>query len=107
MKSFSPLWRKTPEKLLEEMINTGFEIMIVSVSAEGIGKEFLGRIIDKECINDLKKLSKKYGIHPAFEGGEAETFVLNCPLFKKGLKVNKTKTIWDKKTNSGYMLITI
>ncbi len=36
-------------------------------------------------------MPKKYKIHPAGEGGEFETFVLNCPLFKKSLKVKSFK----------------
>ena len=32
-------------------------------------------------------MNEKYKIHIAGEGGEFETFVLNCPLFSRGLKV--------------------
>ena len=35
----------------------------------------------------MKGLSEKYKVNPAGEGGEYETFVLDCPLFKKSLKV--------------------
>ena len=52
---------------------------------------------------DLEKLHKKYGIHPGFEGGEAESFVLDCPLFKKKIEIKDFKKIWDAKTSSGYL----
>jgi diphthamide synthase (EF-2-diphthine--ammonia ligase) len=32
-------------------------------------------------------MCKKYKIHPVGEGGEFETFVLDCPLFERPLKV--------------------
>ena len=38
-------------------------------------------------MKEIEELNKKYKINPAGEGGEYETFVLNCPLFKKELKI--------------------
>ncbi|KKL70694.1 hypothetical protein LCGC14_2102370, partial [marine sediment metagenome] len=39
--------------------------------------------------------SKKYGFNLSFEGGEAETFVTDCPLFSYPIKIVKSKKIWD------------
>ena len=44
----------------------------------------------------MKKLNEKYKINPAGEGGEFETFVLNCPLFKRELKVKSFKDFGEK-----------
>jgi len=49
----------------------------------------------KYNLNELKKLHEKYKFHLAFEGGEAETFVLDCPLFNKKLKVINGDFSWD------------
>lgn len=84
---FNPLWQKNPDEYWEELIDNGFEIIITSVSAEGVKKDWLGKIIDWKLINELKTIKKKYGIHLIFEGGEAETFVTDCPLFNKRLKI--------------------
>lgn len=100
LKHFSPLWRKDPEKLLEEMIDAGFDIIITSVAAEGLDESWLGRRINKE---NLKELNKKYGLHLTGEGGEFETLVLDCPLFKKKLEILNPETNWDPKTSSGEM----
>jgi len=35
----------------------------------------------------MKTLNEKYKINIAGEGGEYESFVLNCPLFKKPIKI--------------------
>ena len=43
--------------------------------------------IDSKFIDEAILLQKKYRINPAGEGGEFETFVVDCPLFKKALKV--------------------
>jgi ABC transporter with metal-binding/Fe-S-binding domain ATP-binding protein len=102
LKSFAPLWHKNLEELLREESNT-FEIIITSVSADGFDQNWLGRKIDEKTIEDLKKLSEKHGINIAFEGGEAETFVLDGPIFKKKIEFIDTKNIWDNKTSSGYL----
>ena len=64
-----------------------FEIIISSVAAYPLDKSWVGRKIDKKFIEEMKKLQEKYKINPAGEGGEFESFVLNCPLFSRKLKV--------------------
>ena len=43
----------------------------------------------------VKKLQKKFRFNLNFEGGEAETFVTNCPLFEKRLLIQDSITEWD------------
>lgn len=83
----NPLWRKNEIEYLKELIKNKFKIIIVGVFAYPLDKRWLGREIDEKFINEVEKLKLKYNIHPAGEGGEFETFVLNCPLFSKELKV--------------------
>ena len=40
-------------------------------------------VTEISSLDDLEKLSVKFGFNLNFEGGEAETFVINCPLFSK------------------------
>jgi len=87
LECFNPLWQKNPEKYWDELLKNKFEIIIIGVAADGMGKEWLGQKINKDALNRLKEIKKKFRIHLLFEGGEAETFVLNCPLFSKGLKI--------------------
>ena len=44
---------------------------------------------------ELNKLSEKYGFNLNFEGGEAETIVVDCPLYSEPIIINKSKTTWD------------
>lgn len=92
--SLTPLWEKEPSILLENMIKEGFEIIITSVSAEGLTEEWLGRRIDQNCINDLKKLHREIGIHITGEGGEYETLVLDAPFFKRRIVPQDFEMIW-------------
>ncbi len=91
---FSPLWNKDPIFLLNEFINLGFKAIITSVSAQGFNENWLGRILDEKCIIDLKELNKKYNVNISFEGGEAETFVLDGPIFKKIISIIEAEKIW-------------
>jgi len=50
-------------------------------------------LLNENFIKEIKKLNKKYEIHVAGEGGEFETFVLNCPMFSRGLKVIRKKVL--------------
>lgn len=105
LKSIAPLWQTDQLQRLKDEIKSGFEIMITAVAAEGFEKSWLGKIIDEKTIEDLEKLHEKYGIHPGFEGGEAESFVLDCPLFKKKIVIKNFDIIWDNKTSSGYIRV--
>lgn len=100
-----PLWHKNPEELLREMLADEFEIIITAVAAPPLDEKWLGRKIDEKCIFELIELNKKYDIHLVGEGGEFETFVLDCPLFKKKLKIIKAEKQWNNKTKSGWLKI--
>ena len=80
---FNPLWQKNPVELLKELIKNNFRFKIVKVAADGLDQKWIGRILDEKNIQELIELSKKYKFNPAFEGGEAETEVVDCPLFEK------------------------
>ncbi len=91
LKCFNPLWHKDEIGYLQELIKNKFKIIITGVFAYPLDNSWLGREIDNKFIEDATKLKEKYKIHAAGEGGEFETFVLDCPLFKKPLKVKSFK----------------
>jgi len=93
LKSITPLWNKDEIKYLNELIKNKFKVIITGVFAYPLDKSWLGREIDDNFIQEVTKLKQKYKIHPAGEGGEFETFVLDCPLFKKPLEVKSFKDI--------------
>jgi len=96
LECFNPLWQKDEFEYLDELIKNKFKIIIAGVFAYPLDKFFIGREINQEFIKEIKNLNKRYKIHPAGEGGEFETFVLNCPLFKKELKIVDSKISGEK-----------
>ena len=96
LKCVNPLWHKDEIDYLKELIKDEFKVMIIGVAAYPLDESWLGKEIDNAFITDVKELNQQYEIHPAGEGGEFETFVLNCPLFKKELKVTGKKISGEK-----------
>jgi len=92
---YSPSWGVDQTQYMHELLANNFVIMIVGVSAAGLDERWLGRILNSSALNELETLSKKHGFSIAFEGGEAETFVLDCPTFKKKIEVKDAKKHWD------------
>ncbi len=91
----APLWNSEPERYITELVKRGFRIIIAGVSTMGLDKGWLGRELDKEAIDKLMSVSKKCGFNLTFEGGEAETLVIDCPLYCKRLQINAATTYWD------------
>jgi diphthine-ammonia ligase len=94
LRSVSPLWQVDPETYMRSIIRDGFKVIVTGVAAEGLTEKWLGRVIDEEMISELVKLHSRVGVHIGFEGGEAETFVLDCPLFKRRVEVLDSVRHW-------------
>ncbi len=105
LKIFSPLWHKAQEEEMKELLAQGFVFVLSAVAAEGLDKKWVGRLFDNSALQELIKLHKKNNLNIAFEGGEAESLVLDCPLFKKRIEIIQFEEIIDSKY-SGRIVIT-
>lgn len=101
---FNPLWQKNQINFLYELLENNFKIIIVGIFSYPFDKSYLGRVLDKDLIEELTRLETKFQINPAGEGGELETFVLDSPQFKKEIKVISSQKIMDSE-NSGVLEI--
>ncbi len=95
IKCFNPLWQKNQIDLLKELIDNNFEVILSSVAAYPLDKNWIGKKIDEKFIEEIKELQRKYKINPAGEGGEYETLVINCPLFKKRVNTHLINIIGE------------
>jgi len=95
LKPITPLWNRNPLEYMNELISSNFIFIITSVSSGGLDDSWLGKTITKNDIVNLYTLSQKFGFNLNFEGGEAETFVIDCPLFSHAIKIIQGKKIWD------------
>lgn len=96
LKTFTPLWHKTPEQVLQTVSAPGWDVRIAAVAAEGLGEAWLGRRIDQAAIEDLQRLRARYGVHVGGEGGEYESLVLDAPLWKGRIEVVRARKEWRR-----------
>jgi len=95
LKLISPLWHKDQIEYMKNLIESGFHFIITSISSDGLDETWLGKEINLEDLSKLEQLGKKYGFNVNFEGGEAETLVVDCPLFSQPLKILNSRKFWD------------
>uniref|UniRef100_A0AC34FTU3 Diphthine--ammonia ligase n=1 Tax=Panagrolaimus sp. ES5 TaxID=591445 RepID=A0AC34FTU3_9BILA len=85
------LWDANQGELLQEMLNNKIDAITVKIACFGLQHQHIGAYL-----NDLQPLlidlHEKYGVHICGEGGEYETLVLNCPLYREALKIKNVKT---------------
>ena len=91
----NPLWQIEQNKLLQELLDNQFEVLIAGVFAYPFDKKWLGITLDQKALNGLKEMQDKYEINPAGEGGEIETYVLDCPLFEKKINIIESETEFE------------
>ena len=91
----APLWNLEPEKYMNDLLEANFVFIMITVSSDGLDDSWLGKTIGLSEITSLKKLSENFGFNLNFEGGEAETFVIDCPLFSNSIKIKQAEKKWD------------
>ena len=94
LRTWTPLWHQRPEDHLRGLAAHGFEVMVTSVSAEGLDASWLGRVLDHDALDELEALSKVHRFNVDGEGGEYATMVVRAPMFPEGLDVTWTP-VWE------------
>jgi len=69
--------------LYQQMLDSGMEVVLIKVAAMGLDpRKHLGKTL-REMQPTLEKLGREYEVNMCGEGGEYESFTLDCPLFSK------------------------
>ncbi len=100
LKIFSPLWHIDQELEMRSLIKEGFTIIFSSIAGYGFRKDWLGRVIADQDIDKLVELHKRYAINIAGEGGEFESFVLDCPLFSKKIEIERSEIMEENESTA-------
>ncbi|MBT3416672.1 diphthine--ammonia ligase [Candidatus Woesearchaeota archaeon] len=104
LECFNPLWHKDQATYMKEIISKNYEIIFSSIAADGLTKDWLGRKIIEEDVSDLIKLHSKNGLNVAGEGGEFESLVVDCPLFKKKIKIIDSETKMENEYTGRFLI---
>lgn len=81
LKMEMPLWKEKRLDVINEAVDTGYKIKIISVKNGKCSPKYLGAMLDKETIQNLLNEN----IDPSAEGGEFHTLVTDGPYFNKSL----------------------
>lgn len=101
--SIAPLWRKDPLSLLRIEVEMGFKIMVTACMALGFDQSWLGRYLNILDVEEISKIHERFRVNPVFEGGEAETFVADSPLFRHPIRILDSEKLWYG--DRGYLII--
>jgi diphthine-ammonia ligase len=78
--------------LLQDFFNLGFVAKIISVKADLLDADYLGRILDNKLILEFVE----QGIDPAGEKGEYHTVVIDGPIFTKPLDLVEREHVLEE-----------
>jgi diphthine-ammonia ligase len=100
MLPLSFLWQRDQAELLDEMCKADVNSILIKVAGAGLTETDLGKNL-KQMRTKLHKLHDIYGAHICGEGGEYETFTLDCALFKRRIKIDKATTVVHSDSSFG------
>ncbi|KAK2707832.1 diphthine--ammonia ligase-like isoform X2 [Artemia franciscana] len=87
------LWKRDQDILLQEMIDSGMNAILIKVAALGLDPvKHLGMNIC-QVQPHLRLMAEKYGLNVCGEGGEYETLALDCPLYKHRIVVDEAEFV--------------
>jgi len=86
-----PLWKRDTKELVHEFIDLGFKTIVVCIKSDLLPKEFAGKIIDHQFLDDLPDT-----VDPCGENGEFHTFVFDGPIFKNPIKFDIGETVFKE-----------
>lgn len=102
--SLSYLWRREQQPLLEEMVSCGVEAVIVKVAGAGlVPSKHCGKTLE-QMLPTLRAMHSKFDLHVCGEGGEFESFTLDCPLFEKRIVIVEQELI-EEPGDVGYLVL--
>ena len=100
IEAVEPLWERNTEELMQDIIDNGFQAVVVSGQEKFIDRELIGRTINKDFLEYLKA---KPDVDICGENGEYHTFVVSGPLFRGRIEITEEEVI----RRNGYWFLDI
>ena len=75
-----PLWELLPQEAMEAFLASGLEAVITTTWAERLGREYIGRRLNRATVADFPA-----GIDLCGENGEYHTLCYGGPLFRQSV----------------------
>lgn len=84
-----PLWNIPTDRLIRTFLILDFKAIVTCVHEKYLDKNFTGRMIDTQFLNDLPD-----GVDVCGEHGEYHTFVFDGPIFQKPIPFRKGEVVY-------------
>ena len=90
-------------QVLKDAVGTGLRPVLNCINTNFFSEDWLGKKIDPESIKELKELADEKGIDVASEDGQGyHSTVVEAPLFKETLSIDKFKTKKKKEKSKNW-----
>jgi len=92
------------KRVLEMELSVGMKPILSCIDLNYLGKEWLGRVFDRKCVEDMKPLIGPWGhgIHATGAPGVYHSTELDAPLFKQAVEITKFSTKNEEIDFGGY-----
>ena len=85
--SWTPLWHQSSLEHMHGLVSNGFEVMLTSVSCDGLDDSWLGQILTEKSLAKLERKAEQFRFNVDGEGGEYETLVVGGPHLPGRLEI--------------------
>ncbi len=85
----TPLWHRSGTGILRRLRALEFDVVVSYVDTTRLSEDWVGRRLDWSAAKDLDMAFRSRGIDPAGENGEYHTWVLDAPLFRTRLSLQR------------------
>ncbi len=99
LSSIAPLWHIEEEVYLNNLMKN-FNVIIVGIAADGLKRELLGTRVGITFIDRMRSIN----VSSIGEGGETESFVLDCPLFNKKISIIEHEVKMENECTGQYLI---
>jgi len=89
MDVFTPLWGIDRPELIDRLLSYRFKIIFSCVKKPWFTDDWIGIEINKESLEQLRKISAKTGLDICGEEGEYHTLTIDGPIFKKSIHISE------------------
>ena len=100
---FQPALVSDQEAYMQQLIGTGFKVIITGVFSAPFDETWPGRTINPEVIATLKAFPVHHRIMLTGEGGSMKTLVLDAPFFTRRIVIDEAST--EYRNNRGIFRI--
>ena len=91
--SWTPLWHQSSIEHMRGLVSNGFEVMLTSVSCDGLDESWLGQILTEKSLAKLEQKAEQFRFNVDGEGGEYETLVVGGPHLPGRLDI-EGQAVW-------------